>query len=234
MSVYSGLMQAISEDYKEIKCLKQNSRGSVFLLYHKTSGKRAIFRHYQGSADAYRRLLTVTHPNLPEIYEVCEQDGWVSVLEEYVQGDTLHFLLQDGLLSAKEARKILKQLCSALYVLHSIGVIHRDIKPKNVIMRGDEAVLIDFDASRTYKEEQNDDTIVLGTVGYAAPEQYGITQSDERSDIYSLGVLLNIMLIGKHPSVELASGHLGRVIRRCTMINPQMRYDSVLSLLKAL
>lgn len=234
MNIYSALMKSINEDYQKIRCLKQSERGSVSVLRHKASGNQVIFRHYQGDGSVYRRLLNISHPNLPQIWEVGEQDDWVAVLEEYVQGDTLHFLIQDELLSAKEAKNILRQLCTALYVLHDHGVVHRDIKPKNIIMRGKDAVLIDFDASRIYKQAQSEDTIVLGTVGYAAPEQYGITQSDERADIYSLGVLLNIMLIGKHPSVELAKGHLGQVIRCCTMINPQMRYDSVLSLMKTL
>ena len=74
----------------------------------------------------------------------------------------------------------------------------------------------------------------LGTTGYAAPEQYGITQTDERADIYSLGVLLNIMLTGKHPSRELASGRLGRIVQKCTMMNPGKRYKSVLYLMEAL
>lgn len=115
-----------------------------------------------------------------------------------------------------------------------MGAVHRDIKPENVILRGSEAVLIDFDASRIFKSENTSDTRVLGTTGYAAPEQYGIAQTDERADIYSLGVLLNIMLTGKHPSKELASGRLGRIVQKCTMVNPKKRYQNVLYLMEAL
>ena len=107
-------------------------------------------------------------------------------------------------------------------------------KPENVIIRGSEAILIDFDASRIFKSDTNQDTQILGTTGYAAPEQYGIAQTDERADIYSLGVLLNIMLTGKHPSKELASGRLGRIVQKCTMVNPEKRYKSVLYLMEAL
>ncbi len=99
-----------------------------------------------------------------------------------------------------ETRKITLQLCNALWMLHKLGAVHRDIKPENVIVRGSEAVLIDFDASRIFKSEMSHDTQILGTTGYAAPEQYGISQTDERADIYSVSVLLNIMLTGKHPS----------------------------------
>ena len=91
-----------------------------------------------------------------------------------------------------------------------------------------------FDASRIFKSDTNQDTQILGTTGYAAPEQYGIAQTDERADIYSLGVLLNIMLTGKHPSKELASGRLGRIVQKCTMVNPKKRYKSVLYLMEAL
>lgn len=234
MDIYTSLMTAIQTEYAVVKELKTGPRGSVQVLRHKSSGKRFVFRHYEGTADVYRRLLPISCANLPQIMEVGEKEGKVAVLEEYIQGDTLYYLLEGSLIPPKEAKKILRQLCSALWVLHSLGAVHRDIKPENVILRGNEAVLIDFDASRIYKAEQDNDTKVLGTVGFAAPEQYGIFQSDGRADIYSLGVLLNIMLTGKHPSVELAEGKLGQVVQKCTMMNPQMRYDTVLSLLDSM
>ena len=158
----------------------------------------------------------------------------VAVLEEYIQGDSLAYLLEGALFTPAEARKITLQLCDALWVLHSMGAVHRDIKPENVIIRGSEAVLIDFDASRLFKNGNSTDTQILGTTGYAAPEQYGISQTDERADIYSVGVLLNIMLTGKHPSKELASGKLGHIVQKCTMINPKKRYKNVLHLMEAL
>lgn len=112
--------------------------------------------------------------------------------------------------------------------------MHRDIKPENVIVRGSKAVLIAFDASRIFKSESSADTQILGTTGYAAPEQYGIAQTDQRADIYSVGVPLNIMLTGKHPSRELASGKLGHIVQKCTMVNPEKRYQNVLYLMEAL
>ena len=115
-----------------------------------------------------------------------------------------------------------------------MGIIHRDVKPSNVILQGKTAVLIDFDASRKYDASSRKDTQVLGTVGYAAPEQYGFTQTDSRADIYAVGVMLNVMLTGEHPSRTLAKGHLGRVIQRCTMISPQRRYPNILRLIEDL
>ena len=233
-AIYQYLLSSIDSEYETVKTIKNSERGCVSLLQNKQNGTRFIFRHYQGSGEVYRKLLSVSCPNLPKIMEAAEQDGMVAVLEEYIQGDSLAFLLAGACLTPAEARKITLQLCNALWVLHSMGAVHRDIKPENVIVRGSEAVLIDFDASRIFKSGTNQDTQILGTTGYAAPEQYGITQTDERADIYSLGVLLNIMLTGKHPSKELASGRLGRIVQKCTMVNPKKRYKSVLYLMEAL
>lgn len=233
-AIYQYLLSSIDLEYETVKTIKNSERGCVSLLQNKQNGTRFIFRHYQGSGEVYRKLLSVSCRNLPKIMEAAEQNGMVAVLEEYIQGDSLAFLLAGACLTPAEARKITFQLCNALWVLHSLGAVHRDIKPENVIVRGSEAVLIDFDASRIFKNGTNQDTQILGTTGYAAPEQYGITQTDERADIYSLGVLLNIMLTGKHPSKELASGRLGRIVQKCTMVNPKKRYKSVLYLMEAL
>lgn len=234
MEVYNGLLAALQREFDTVRQLKESPRGSVCVVRHKKSGTRYVFRRFTGSGAAYRRLLTVSCPNLPQICEVGERDGATAVLEEYIQGDTLASLLAGDVLSARETKNVAMELCAALWVLHSNGVVHRDLKPENVILRGGEAVLVDFDASRVYKDESERDTQILGTLGYAAPEQYGISQSDERADIYAMGVLLNVLRTGKHPSQELASGRLGRVIQRCTMTNPKKRYQSVLHLMEAL
>ena len=234
MELYSDLLAAVQNEYTCVHILKQDDRKKVSILRHKTRCMPYVFRCYEGSAEVYRKLLPLSCPHLPQIMEVAELDGKTAVLEEYVQGDTLHFLLEGGNLSAKKAKDIMIQLCRGLSVLHSLGAVHRDIKPENVILRGNEVVLIDFDASRIFKAEQAEDTVILGTVGFAAPEQYGMSQSDERADIYSMGVLLNVMLTGKHPSKELAPGRMGRIVSRCTMINPKERYKNVKSLMEAL
>lgn len=234
MDIYNGLLDALHNEYDTLKQLKESERGCVSVIRHRQSGTRYVFRQFEGCGEVYRNLLTVSCPHLTQIYEVAQRDGKTIVLEEYIQGDTLAFLLAGDVLTVKEAKNIAMQLCSALWVLHSMGAVHRDIKPENVIMRGDEAVLIDFDASRIFKNESETDTRILGTTGYAAPEQYGISQSDERADIYALGVLLNIMLTGKHPSKELASGRMGRIVQKCTMTNPKKRYKNVRHLMEAL
>lgn len=214
--------------------IRQTERGTVSLLRHRSTGTRFIFRIFNGSAEVYRALLPFQSPYLPQIIEVAEQDGKVAVLEEYVQGDNLAELLQCGVLTRRQACRIGRQLCQALWVLHSLGTVHRDVKPENVILRGSDAVLIDFDAARFHKPELSEDTQVLGTTGYAAPEQYGLSQTDARADIYAMGVLLNILLTGQHPTAKLASGRMGRIIQRCTMTNQDKRFPNILALMEAL
>ena len=234
MTLYESLLEAVTTEYDTLRVLKQSPRGTVSVVRHKKSGTRYVSRRYRGSGEVYRRLLPVLCPHLPQIMEAAEQDGQTAVLEEYVQGDTLAELLMGARLTEREARQVTMQLCQALHVLHSMGAVHRDVKPENVILRGSDAVLIDFDAARIYKDESESDTQVLGTTGFAAPEQYGIFQSDERADIFSLGVLLNIMLTGKHPSREMAAGKMGRIVRKCTMTAPEQRYQSARALMEVL
>ncbi len=234
MTLYESFLKAVTTEYDTLRVLKQSPRGTVSVVRHKKSGTRYVFRRYSGSGEVYRRLLPVLCPHLPQIMEAAEQDGQTAVLEEYVQGDTLAELLMGARLTEREARQVTIQLCQALHVLHSMGAVHRDVKPENVILRGSDAVLIDFDAARIYKDESESDTQVLGTTGFAAPEQYGIFQSDERADIFSLGVLLNIMLTGKHPSREMAAGKMGRIVRKCTMTAPEQRYQSARALMEVL
>lgn len=232
--LYDWLSDALQREYETLHTFKETQRSTVRLICHRGTGRRFILRRFTGNADVYRRLMDRTCAGLPMIFEVAEGPEDALVLEEYIQGDTLHMLLQGGVLSRKDARRTTIQVCRALWALHSMGAVQRDVKPENVILRGREAVLIDFDAARFHKPSVGKDTQILGTVGFAAPEQYGLSQSDARADIYSVGVLLNVMLTGKHPSKCIAPGQLGRVVERCTRVNPEKRYKDVLHLMAAL
>lgn len=232
--MYSWLSEQLRTEFEVVRLLKERPRGSVRLIRHNAGGNQFILRHFQGNGEVYRRLLSCSCRYLPLVYEAAEQDGENIVIEEFVQGDTLDFLLEEALFSPQETKQTIKQLCQGLWVLHSMAAVHRDIKPENVILRGSDAVLIDFDAARLHKPQAEADTHILGTTGFAAPEQYGLGQSDTRTDIYSLGVLMNVMLTGQHPSKKLAEGRLGRIIQRCTQINPAKRYKNVLHLMEAL
>ena len=232
--IYLWFLKTLEELYETVRLLKETPRSSVRLIRRRTTGRLFILRRFTGNGEVYRQLMGYTCPNLPQVYEVAEEDGQVAVLEDFIEGDTIDFLLRASLFTPRETRKIVRQLCQALWVLHSMAAVHRDIKPDNVILRGNDAVLIDFDAARFHKPEHESDTQVLGTIGYAAPEQFGLSQSDIRTDIYSLGILMNIMLTGEHPSKKLAGGRLGRIVERCTQVNPDKRYKSVRWLMEVL
>ena len=232
--IYDFLTEQIQTEFTRVKELRTTERSCIFLVRHNRTNRLYIFRQFEGSAEVYRKLLFLECPNLPRIYEAAEKDGKAAVLEEYIEGDNMQEMLKGALFTESESRSIVRDLCGGLWVLHRQGAVHRDIKPENVILRGERAVLIDFDASRVFKRDRTADTVVLGTTGFAAPEQYGMGQSDRRSDIYSLGVLMNVMLTGQHPSHKLAAGRFGRIIRKCTMMDPASRYQSVLDLMEVL
>ena len=125
------------------------------------------------------------------------------------------------------------QICRVLEHAHFKHVVHRDIKPENIIITSDGTVkLIDWNAARIHKKYISSDTITMGTTGYAAPEQYGITQSDARADIYSVGILMNVMLTGEHPSKKMCTGSLAKAIKKCTDIQPDRRYQTAAELKK--
>ena len=232
--IYTWLLTQLRQEFHLVRRMKKSARGSVDLIAHQATGRCFVLRHFTGNAEVYRKLLHYTCPNLPATLEVASQGEEHLILEEYIQGDNMGDLLKGALFSPEETRKAVAQVCKALWVLHSMGAVHRDVKPENIILRGDQAVLIDFDAARLYKPEEDGDTQILGTTGFAAPEQYGLSQTDQRTDIYAVGILMNIMLTGQHPSKQLAKGRLGRVVARCTQVAPDKRYPNVLRLMEAL
>ena len=226
--------EKLFKTYSLVSVLSRKNGGEVFRLRHKTLGRDVVFRSYPASVGAYAALLKITCPNLPYIYECLELDDGQVVLEEYINGITLFDSAQTEKYSYGGAKKILREVLNALYVLHSLGIVHRDIKPENVMLdKNGRVILIDFNASRFVKPSGHD-TVVLGTIGYASPEQLGISQSDARTDIYACGVLLNVMLTGVHPSEKIAKGRAGQIIRKCTSVNPNDRYKNAEALFNAL
>ncbi|MBW4864021.1 MAG: protein kinase, partial [Paeniclostridium sp.] len=126
--------------------------------------------------------------------------------------------------------KYMIELCEALEKVHNLTpyIIHRDIKPANIIISNDEVLkLIDFDISRIYKQGENMDTTLLGTKGYASPEQFGFEQTDCRSDIYAIGVMMNVLSTGKHIKEKENEGKLKYIIKKCTKISASERYQNI-------
>lgn len=232
----SWLNKELSEHYTLVKTLKENPNSLVQVLSHNTLQTNIVKRTFTGSAEVYLLLRGISHQNMPVVYEVTAEDSTVLVLEEYIDGTTLAEGLQGRTYTVEEARTVVLALCDVLSVLHSLGIIHRDIKPENVMIeKGGTVKLIDFNAAKFYKSYKANDTMIIGTTGFAAPEQFGIAQSDERTDLFSLGILLNVMLTGEHPSRKLYPGkHFARVIEKCTQIAPNKRYPDALTLAKEL
>ena len=228
------LREHLPEGVETERILSDNPRSCVELIREPAAGKRWIFRTCMGGGEVYRLLEGRELAHLPRVEAVAEEAGHVFVLEEYIQGDSLAFLMENGPLPETQVRRISGQLCLALDCLHGLGAVHRDVKPDNIILRGDEAVLVDLDASRIAKPRKTGDTQVMGTAGYAAPEQFGLFQTDGRADVYAMGVLINEMLTGEHPSVRLAEGALGPVVEKCVEVNMDRRYNSAAELRSAL
>ena len=171
---------------------------------------------------------------MPVIFDVCADDDGITVLEEYIEGDRLDMILEKGPLEKRVACRYACQLCDALTFLHSFGIIHRDIKPSNIIIKRDgTAVLIDLSIARQISENDTD-TRELGTPGFAAPEQFGISQSGKETDIYALGVLLNLMLTGVHPTVNMPKGYFKSIIKKATSTQMTKRFRSAKSMKKQL
>ncbi len=167
---------------------------------------------------------------LPNIYEVCSEEDKLFVLEEYVEGENLAKLTAKGRLGFEDIKKYLIDLCCALEILHSNNIVHRDVKPENVIITKSRACLIDLSIARILGNADSNDTRILGTIGYAAPEQFGFSQSLPVTDIYALGVLANVLLTGVHPTVDVPGGKIGKIINKCTATQISMRYQKVTEL----
>ena len=224
----------IRQMYALVAVFSKKNGCEVMRLQNKKTGKELVLRSYSQPVTAYEKLQNMRCDNLPEIYDVLELEDGQIVLEEYIDGITVAQVMETGKYCKAGARKVLLGVCDALTVLHGQGVIHRDVKPENVIIeKSGRVVLIDLNASRM-ESHASKDTVVMGTVGYAPPEQLGISQSDARTDIYASGVLYNVMLTGQHPSVEIALGKAGRIVRKCVAINPDERYQTAARLWSAL
>lgn len=225
--MYQWLSNVIKTEYQFVKSLKNTETSQVLVYKNKATGRKMIVRYITDGIEIYESLLTVKSRYLPQIYEVVRGEDKAVVLEGYIEGMTVGDVLEGGVYNEKGVVKVCRQVCDALTVLHSRGIIHRDIKPENIMVtKHGEIKLIDFNASKQYKEEEVKDTKILGTTGFAAPEQYGISQSDVRTDVYAMGVLINVMLTGEHPSKVMCGGRMKKIVGKAVSMNPADRYQS--------
>lgn len=182
------------------------------------------------------------HPAIPKVVDIIEDEESLFIVRDYIEGETLETIVK--MYGAQPADKVIewgKQMCSALGYLHSQNppLIYRDMKPANTILKPDGSVkFIDFGIMRAYKPNQSSDTCCLGTKGYAAPEQFGGSQTDARTDIFGLGMTMFRLVTGINPTeppyeikpICLVNPNLPKgleyIISKCTQPNPAERYQS--------
>lgn len=241
--------------YRKVKTVGSGGMGTVYLVENTALGTqwaiKAIRKKESDNFDLLAEpniLKKLNHPALPRIIDIDEDEENLYIVEDYIEGTPLDKQL--GVKKKFDEATVIewaKQLCNILIYLHNQKpnpVIYRDMKPSNIIVSADNVVkVIDFGIAREFKTDSGSDTSYMGTRGYAAPEQYGTSQTDARTDIYSLGATMYHLLTGispNEPPYEFKplkqvdayfSEGIEHIVAKCVQNNPDMRYQSAEELL---
>lgn len=239
--------------YKYQKHISTGGEGEIHLI--KSVDKMFIAKVFpKMSNDAFHLLEDIGKldiPNTPKIHEIFNYEDKTILIRDFVEGNTLYDeIRKNGYLTLKRSKEIILKICDALKALHNIKpnpVIHRDLKPENVIVMPDGDIrLIDFGIARYHKQGATRDTVIAGTMGYTAPEVMAGMQSDERSDVYAVGLLFYEMLTGKNvteppyqirPVAEtdaLLPPWIDGVIQKATEMQQVNRYRNIVDFVYAL
>lgn len=250
--------------YEILKMIGKGGMSEVYLAMDKNLNKQWAVKEIkkrvrdknnevvvQSAIAEANMMKNLDHPCLPRIVDIIDREDVIYVIMDYIEGEPLSRILEKfGVQSQENVIEWGKELCGVLDYLHTQNppIIYRDMKPANIMLQPNGNIkLIDFGIAREYKEQNLEDTINLGTKGYAAPEQFGGKgQTDARTDIYCLGVTLYHLVTGKNPceppyeiypirywKPELSSG-LESIILKCTQLNPAERYESCAEVLYAI
>ena len=239
-------------NYKLLRVLGKGGMSVVYLAehteYHTLWAVKQVHKQEEVSFDVLAEptiLKELSHPMLPLIMDILEDKENLYVVEEYIEGQNLRdYCKEQGQIDEDRVLTWFSSLCDVLSYLHNQTphpIIFRDLKPSNIMLRPDGSLcLVDFGIARHYKKDSRSDTVLAGTRGYAAPEQFsGDAQTDNRSDIYSLGVTIYQLITGKSPydpPYEIlparkvnpkCSAGLEYILLKCTKRDPAERYQSV-------
>lgn len=232
------------ENVMKVKFVNKTSdssemNGSVGSYYNAENSEVRIARCISiTSISVYERLMKAEIRGVPHIFEVISCDGFGLVIEEYVQGRDLNRLIEDGSGYLRNISNIDLIISGIVDILESLGnmnppIIHRDIKPANIMMDDKKNIyLIDFNISREHDGSKVHDTVAMGTRGFAAPEQYGFSESDIRTDFYGLGATIKYILDNiSHYQTFLPDEEREAIFRvfadKCMMLDKKDRFQNV-------
>lgn len=230
-SPYKGLSdKAILElsEYQDVELI--GNKHNAILVIHKDTGIKYVKKLlYFYDKSVYDFIYSNPIKHMPRIKALYEGSNCLIVIEEYIEGKTVADLVDAGPFTEKQAVDIVINVCRILSDLYRCPtpIIHRDIKPSNIIVASDgEIYLLDMNVAKWYDPDKTEDTQFLGTKYYAAPEQigYGMSASTTKTDVYAVGMLLNVMLTGAFPKEKKASGRIWDVIEHCIYLDADKRY----------
>lgn len=211
--------------YKELCQLNRE----IYLVRDCKSGMLAVKRTADKNRFAlYKEIQKISHVNLMKILDVWMEEECCVVIAEYISGETVaDYLRKHACMAQEEVSRNIVMLCEGVDLLHSHGIIHRDISPNNVMLTSDGGLkLCDYDISVLCREGQQPENM-KGTYGYASPEQFGYAQVDRQTDIYSIGMLAYTMLGGNGDRLKCRSGRLKRAINIAICMDKKDRYTTV-------
>lgn len=238
--------EGMEKTYDLIELICERAGIWTLLVVRKSDGRRCVAKIFSGNtrengkreAEILRKL---DHPDIPKLIEYREEGEIGILIREYADGKPLDRYAAERVMSEPAIIALGIKICRVLEYLHGLPepVIHRDIKPQNIIVDDSGNIrLIDFGISRTRNEQNAVDTVFAGTVAYAPPEQYGFRQTDQRADIYSLGMVLQYMLTGSVDTTSDKHGtdesNLNGIIGKCTSFAPEKRFRSIREVRKSL
>ena len=243
------LPEDMQEHWTVYECLKESEDSSTFLVKETATGILCVLKwgrnrqaeFLRNEMEIMKKMADRKLSGIPKAYRIFEENGEVYLVREYIEGMSLaQMILQKGGISEAEICRISRKICQTAEQFQNPDepMIHRDIKPENIVVTpGGEVVFIDFGTMRSYKKDGSRDTFVVGTRGTAAPEQYGYTQTDQRTDVYAIGQTMLYMVSESYEMNQLSecavSRRMKKIIEKACSFEPDKRYGDAAQLRRA-